>query len=440
MKEKIGGRRWRILGLFFLCYTVIYMARTNLSAAAPAIREFYGWSNTDYGLVATAFFLGYTSTMFLGGSLADKIGGGKVLCGGALLWSLFVFLTPIPQWATGIASALVLMVIVRALCGVAQGVALPSMSSMIARWVPKNESGLAQGVTLIGVAFGIAITMPLAAWVVENWGWQMVFWSFAFLGPLWVLLWLMFGYDSPEKDPHLSREELDYIQQSKASATAAVSADDPDQSLPVGDAYHMPAVWIGAMSMLCTHYLFYFFLTWLPIYFKDGRGLSLSASAMSAALPYVAAMITYPLGGVLADKCARKFGENIGRKILPIVGLMLSAILLYFATNVESAGAATAMAALSNGALCLTMGGYYSIPIIFSKKHAGKLVGIWATFASVGGIIAPMLTGVLVDHFDYNFALSFAAAMAFIAAILLCFVRVQPFAQILAERSAASGN
>lgn len=428
-------RRWWIMTLFFLCYTVLYMARASVSMTGPAMIEHYGWSKTDFGLVSTAFFLGYASTMVLGGALADKLGGGRVLCAAAILWSLFVFLTPIPVGA----SALVLMIVVRAACGMAQGVALPAMTSMIARWVPKKESGLAQGISLIGVAAGLAVTMPLAAWVINTYGWEMVFYTFAFVGPVWVVIWWKFGYQAPDQDPYITPGELAYIRDAGAAAasSSAVRADDPDQQLTIGEAYAQPAVWIGAISILCTHFLFYLFMTWLPTYFADGRGLSITGSALSSMLPYVAAMITYPLGGVLTDRCSQKFGDNIGRKVLPCVGLLAAAVLLYMATRAASITAATALVTLSNGFLCLTMSGYYSIPIVFSRKHAGKLVGLWATFASVGGIIAPMVTGIFVDRFGYDFALSFGAGMAFVAAILLIFVRVAPFGESIAARRAA---
>lgn len=430
MGAGVGNRRWQIMGLFFLCYTVLYMARASIGITGPSMMEYYGWSKTQYGMLASAFFWGYICTMFAGGALADKIGGGKVVCGGAILWSIFVFITPLPNWA----SALVLIIIIRAACGVSQGVALPAISSMIARWVPKNESGLAQGVTLIGVAFGLAITPVLSAWVMHEYGWKMVFWSFALLGPIWVLIWWKWGYSSPAEDPNISQTEKDYIEQSKAAAAAQAGASGSslDAQLDIHSCYSMPALWIGALSMLATHYLFYFYMAWLPTYFVDGRHMELTRGAWASAMPYIVAMFTYPLGGGLADKCSRMMGENWGRKIVPIVGLLISAIFLYFATTVESNTAIIALISVSNGALCLTMGGYYSIPIVFSRKHAGKLVGLWATFATAGGIIAPMLTGVLVQNFSYDFALAFAAAMAGVAALLLACVKVAPFAEILA--------
>lgn len=410
------------MALFFLCYTILYMDRACISMAGPSMMDFYGWGPEDFGIASTAFFLGYASTMILGGTLADRFGGGKVVCVASIWWSIFVFLTPIP-----VGSSLLLMIVVRAMMGAGEGVALPAMTSMIAKWVPKRESGLAQGVTLVGVATGLAVTMPLAAWIIHTWSWQTVFHTFAFLAPVWVFIWWKWGSERPELDKKITAEELAYIK----AKPADVSADDDaaDQHLTPKQAFAVPAVWLGALSFFCTNFLFYLFMSWLPTYFAKGRGLDLSDSAISSMMPYVVAMFTYPIGGWLADRCAEKFGHNIGRKIFPWIGQFAAGILLYFATQAETAFAATALVSASNGFLCLTMGGYYSMPIIFSKKHAGKIVGLWGTFATCGGILAPVLTGYLVRDFGYNFALTFGACVAVLGGLILFFVRIKPIAE-----------
>ena len=94
MHSKIGNKRWSIVFLLALCTIVLYMDRSIMSMAGPSMMEHYNWSATEYVLVSTAFFIGYTITQFPGGMLSDKFGGGKVLVVGALAWSIFVFLTP----------------------------------------------------------------------------------------------------------------------------------------------------------------------------------------------------------------------------------------------------------------------------------------------------------------------------------------------------------
>jgi sugar phosphate permease len=87
---------------------------------------------------------------------------------------------------------------------------------------------------------------------------------------------------------------------------------------------------------------------------------------------------------------------------------------------------AVGLVSCSNGLLCLTMGGYYSMPLIFSKKNAGKITGLWATFATFGGICAPTFTGLLVKYHGYNSALYFGSGISVLGAIILLFCTVKP--------------
>lgn len=416
MKPKIGNKRWLIIGLFLLCYLVLYMDRSNMSISGPAMMKEFDWSATQFGLVLTSFFIGYACTMIMGGWLADRFGGGKVIIFGALWWSIFVFLTPF-------GTSLGLMVIIRILMGMGEGVALPAISSMVARWVPKREAGLAQGLCLVGVPLGITLTMPLAARIIEYHSWQMVFWTFAFIAPVWILIWLKFGKEKPEDHPSISKEELAYIKSGQGG-----KEEMPDQSLDLTpkDIFTTRSVWTGALSFFCTNYLFYLFMTWLPTYFMRGLGLQLGQSALFAMMPYIVAVFTYPIGGYLADKAAGKFGDNIGRKIFPVIGMVSAGVLLILGSQAANAFNAMVLISASNGLLCLTMGGYYSMPMVFSRKNAGKITGLWSTFATIGGVTAPLLTGVIVDAYGYNFALYLGALISIVGSlILLLFVRVK---------------
>ena len=417
MQASVGNRRWWIMFLFFVCYTVLYMDRSCISMAAPAMMEHFGWDAAEYGYVATAFFIGYASTMILGGWLADKFGGGPVVIFGALWWSVFVFITPY-------GASIGLMIAIRALMGAGEGVTLPSISPMIAQWMPKQETGIAQGLSLIGVAAGIAFAMPLTSWIMTTWDWQTVFHVFAFIAPVWILLWKVFGADSPLHDKRITKTELEYIQ--AGQKTAAVAADDPDLRVTPHDAFSTPSVWVGAASFYCTNYLFYLFMTWLPVYFVKARGFELNHSAIYTMMPYLVAMITYPLGGWLADRAALKIGHNWGRKIYPLIGQIGAGVLLILSTSATSAVSAVALISASNGLLCLTMGGYYSMPLIFSKKNAGKITGLWATWATAGGICAPTFTGLLVKSYGYNAALYFGACVSILGAFILLFCTVKP--------------
>lgn len=416
----IGNKRWEIVLLLTLCYLILYMDRSCMSMAGPSMMNHFGWNASQYGIVSTAFFIGYACTQIIGGWLADRFGGGKIVMIGAIWWSIFVFLTPF-------GATLGLMIIIRIIMGMGEGVSLPAMSTIIAKWVPKKESGLAWGMSIMGVSMGIALAMPLSAWIIKTWNWQMVFHSFAFLAPIWVIIWWKFGKDRPEDYSTISKEELEYIR--------TIESDDKENldesaNLTSKDIFSTPSVWTGALSFFCTNYLFYLFMTWLPTYFVKGRGLEMGTSAIYTMMPYIVATFTYPLGGWLADKAAKRFGHNWGRKLFPLIGMLGAGILLILGSKATNAVSAVTLISASNGVLCLTMGGYYSMPIIFSPKNAGKITGLYATFATVGGILAPTLTGIVVDSYGYNTALYLGAGISILGAIILLTSQVKPIVPI----------
>ena len=391
-----------------------------MSMAGPSMMKYYNWNATQFGLVSTAFFMGYVCTQLLGGWLADRFGGGKIVIFGAIWWSIFVFITPF-------GATLGLMIAIRIFMGMGEGVSLPAMSTIIAQWIPKKESGLAWGVSIMGVSIGIALAMPLSAGIINVWGWEMVFHVFAFLAPIWVIIWWKFGKDKPEDHPTISAEELTYI---RSGQGGQMDNSSKGVQLTTKDIFSTPSVWTGAISFFCTNYLFYLFMTWLPTYFVKGRGFEMSTSAIYTMMPYMVATITYPLGGWLADKAAIKFGHNIGRKLFPLLGMVGAGILLVLGSQAPTPVAAVAFISASNGLLCLTMGGYYSMPIVFSSQNAGKITGLYATCATIGGIMAPLLTGIVVDHYGYNCALYLGAGISIIGAFILLTSQVQPIVPI----------
>jgi len=72
--------------------------------------------------VLSCFFWGYTLTQFLGGYLADRVGGDVVLPIAACVWSMITFWTPqIAYLSTDKYVTLHMLIISRVFLGVFQG-------------------------------------------------------------------------------------------------------------------------------------------------------------------------------------------------------------------------------------------------------------------------------------------------------------------------------
>lgn len=415
-ENKIGNVRWGITTLLIFDYIVLYMGRVAMSTAGPALMKEYGWNATEFGWISTAFFIGYAVTMIPSGALADRFGGGLVLIIGTLWYCVFTFLTPF-------GTTLGLMMLLRILVGVGQGVFVPSNSSIVSRWFPKKESGKAMGFLLMGIPIGMALTMLMASWILGAFGWKGLFYTFACLGPIWCLLWLKWGKNRPDQHPKLGKAEMEYIQsdQDSESGTSNLS------SLSKGDIFSTASVWACAFSYFCSNYLFFLFMTWLPTYFAMGRGIDIKSSLIYSMLPNLVAIVTYPLGGTVADAWTKKWGANIGRKIGPVVGLILAGVFLLIGTKAGDIWTAVILISLSNGLLCFTMGSYFSIPMDFSKKDTGTIAGFNGFIGTFAGIIAPVLSGWVIDlSGHYSSALYLGAFIALLGAIIIAFARIKP--------------
>ncbi|KAK4753493.1 hypothetical protein SAY87_001597 [Trapa incisa] len=160
------------------------------------------------GLIWQSSFLwGYLISPVAGGTLVDYYGGKIVMGWGVALWSLATFLTP---WAAE--TSLLSLLATRVLLGVAEGVALPCMNKMVARWFPPTERARAVGIAMADFTLGTSIGLTLSPILISQDGIFGPFVIFGLSGFLWVLLvWLSAISNSPDQHPQISKYELDYI-------------------------------------------------------------------------------------------------------------------------------------------------------------------------------------------------------------------------------------
>lgn len=407
-KKTFLSVRWRIAILLLLSYVVWYMDRTNISIVGPVMMKEFGWSPTDFGLVQSAFFVGYSLTQIPGGWLADRFGGSKVIIFGTLWWSAFVFLTPFAATITS-------MCIVRALMGLGEGVNAPTHTSLTARWMPRSEAGMAQSVYYIGMPVGIMITMPTAVWLTEHYGWQSSFYVFAVVGIIWVAAWHWYGCDKPRQHKKITAEELAVIEADQDDPSIM---DQPTEWKPI---LKSSSVWGLTIAYFFHNYLWYLFMTWLPGYLVMERGLSLLKSGLYTVIPYLVACFSMPLGGWLSDRLSEKYGPTVGRRLPIVIGMGGCGLFLALAADTPTAERAITYIAASVGFLTLNYGAFWSTPINLSSKDAGVISGMMNTSGNIAGILAPTITGVIVTFSSGKFekALYFTASLAVVGILAL---------------------
>ena len=176
------------------------------------------------------------------------------------------------------------------------------------------------------------------------------------------------------------------------------------------------ALWGTCCGQFGANYAWYFLLTWLPSYLVKERNFSLSAMAVWAAAPYFLMAATSMAGGILADRLIVRGASAVRvRQVFVCAGLLLTSFLLplVLIPRIELALAGLLVA-------CFAYGIYASNLWALSQTLAGGMAaGRWTGFqnacANVAGVVAAMLTGLIV-------ARTGQFALAFMGASLACLV------------------
>lgn len=413
-KKRLVPVRWWIAFWLFISYVVWYLDRSNISVTATHMMKEYGWNAAQFGAIMSAFFLGYGITQIPGGWLADRFGGSKVINLGTVWWSIFTMLTPA-------GATIFMMSIIRFLMGVGEGVNAPAHVSITSQWMPRREYGRASALYLIGVPIGIMITMPTAAWITNHWGWRWVFYISGFVGFIWCAIWAYYGRSRPEEHPSISKEEIALI---RGDQDAGVKTKEPTDWKAL---LSSPAVWCTVLSYFACNYCMYLYLSWLPGYLILAKGFSFNKTAYTAMIPWLFALFTIAISGFVSDKLTQRFGPNIGRKYLIYAAFIGVGLFTVLAARATSDFFVVFFLSMAVGSLMIAYPSYYTIPMDISARDGGVIYGMINTSGTIAGVVAPVLTGIIVvmsgNHWEY--ALYFAAAVAAVGAILISFVNVK---------------
>ena len=376
-----------------------------------------GLTDFQMGQIFSAFVFGYALFQIPGGWLGDRWGAQRVLTFAVIWWSIFTALTAIAPTLPvinmiGIMGSLML---VRFLIGVGEAAALPNFNRAVANWHPPQERGLGIGITIGGIGIGSAMTPPITAWIMVNYGWQMAFYIAGALGIGIALLWYWYATDRPQDHPHVNTTEAQLI---GGGLTPTTSIKTPWKSF-----FRTPTVWWIILSYTCLGYVAYVYMTWFYLYLGKVQGLDELTSAFFASGPFIAITIFCPLGGWVTDRLTIAFGINNGRSWIGLAGMTLSALFIVVGANLEASYLAIVLLSLGAGWLYFTVGAFWSSTTDLSKQHAGTLSGIMNTGANLGGTLSPTLTPWLANQFGWAGALGVAAFIAFLGGLCWIFIR-----------------
>jgi ACS family glucarate transporter-like MFS transporter len=408
--------RWLLIGLLFVLSAVAFLDRVNMSVAAPRMIGDYHLSDVQFGLLSTAFLIGYALLQTPAGWLADRWGPRRVLAGGVVWWGIFTAVTA--SVPLGLAGAFTVLLLARFALGAGEAVMYPGSSQFVARWIPTHERGLANGLIFAGVGVGSAASPPLVTYVLIHHGWRYSFWMCALIGLAVGLVWFVMSRDKPEQHPWVSSSEIAAIHSgltlgsSRANVTRARKS-----SVPWGTILTNSSVWAITLSYFCYGYVAWIFFAWFYVYLARVRGMNLKSSAFYGTLPFLAMAIGCAVGGLIADSLTKKVSRRAGRCGVAIVGIALTAIFLAFGSTVKSAPLASVILAGGAGAMYLSQSSYWAITADIGGRFSGSISGFMNMGGQFGGAVTSFLTPYIAQQFGWTASFLVAAALSVVGSL-----------------------
>lgn len=379
-----------VVPLLALVIFINYVDRGNLATAAPLIKDELGLSATQIGLLISAFFWSYMPAQILAGWLAEHASAHKTLAAGLAIWGLATA-------ASGLAGSFAALLLLRIVLGLGESAAFPCTSKLLAQHLPPARLGMANGLTLVGLGLGPAFGTFVGGEMISAVGWRTVFLLFGLASLLWLIPW------------RAATREI-------TTRTIAHAASHVPSFLAIIRRREA----IGAcLGHFCANYVLYFVLSWLPLFLVKERGFSVSEMAVLGGLIYVVYAASTWLTGWASDLWMRR-GANVNRvRKTGVVGAM--AILAVMMPLAATAGSMLSLTSLFVSAMAMGL----ATPNVFGiaqtlagPQASGKWVGVQNCVGNIAGIVAPIVTGVVVDRAGAFFwAFAAAGAVALIGTI-----------------------
>jgi len=385
-----SARRWSIVVLLCLGMVIAYVDRTSLSVAiaVPEFREHFSLSDSQRGLMNSAFFWSYALLQVPAGWLVDKYGVKYPYAAGFILWSLISAGTAFTRTVTQLFT-------VRLLLGVGESIIAPASLRWIRMNVEEKQRGLAIGIYMAGTKIGPAVGAPIAAYLIAAYGWRAMFYVTGLVSVVWLIPWLFLV--------------------PRAETAPAVRAAIAKPEAPFWHLFKMPAIWGILVGTFCYSCYLFFCITWLPAYFKEQRKLPLEMMGLYTMFSFAGMAVTTIASGWVADRMIGRGGNPVKvRKTFTIVGLLLAA------TEVFGAGAVSSQLALffsifSLAGLGVATANYWALTqTVVPGGAIGRIGGLQNMASNLAGVAAPILTGWLIQTTG-----SYEAPMQAIAVLLL---------------------
>jgi MFS family permease len=369
-----------VLAMLCVMYLITYVDRVNISTAAGNIQKELGLSNTQLGLVFSAFAYPYLLFQVTGGWIGDRLGPRKTLFWCGMIWAAATIMT-------GFVSSLSTLFIARVALGFGEGATFPTATRAMQYWTPANKRGFAQGLAHAFARLGNAVTPPLIAALMAWLSWRGSFVALGLASLAWGAVWALYFRNEPRDHPDITEAELASLPPRPVHAQPQV---------PWGPL--LRRMWPVTLTYFCYGWSLWLYLNWLPLFFKNSYNLDIKNAALFASGVFFAGVVGDSLGGILSDRILKKTGDvrlaRLSVVVTGFAGALLSLLPILFIHDIMIVALC-----LSGGFFFaeLVIGPIWSVPMDIAPKYSGTAAGLMNTGSALAAIVSPLVAGYVID-------------------------------------------
>ena len=367
-----SNRRWLILALIFTITVINFIDRQTLSVLAPVLMKALHLTNAQYGRIVSALQFGMMSGEFPMGALMDRWGARIGMSIAVGWWSAATGAQILAR--TGTQFGLTRFWMGTGECGNYSG----GMKT-VTRLFRKRERTLAIGIFNSGSMIGSTIALPLIVFLMQHYGFRAAFLVPALAGFLWVPLWWYFYGREPkipmDVAPKISSREM--------------------LKLPESWAVMACRFFIGPVMQ--------FYWYWMPSYLVTVRHMSMIQLGFLGLIPLLLGDIGGVAGGWAAGLLQRRGLSILNVRRITMYGsalLCVTSLLVPHMSTVIAALLMIGIAVFADNFLSANMFG--AVTDLFTDRQVGRATGLTGVAGGVSGLLFPLLTGILIDHFSYT--------------------------------------
>ncbi|MEE8442118.1 MAG: MFS transporter [Dehalococcoidia bacterium] len=360
--QRSSSYRYVIAALGMLLNVSFGLSFFAVSPVTPLIMEDYGVNRSAVALLTGLVILVQSGFAIPGGMLVGRVGLKKLF---AVAW-LMAAAPSLSFLATGFP----MLLAIRVVYGLSFAVIIPAIGPLLMQWFRPREIPVINGLNLAMTTLGIAISTFATAPLAEAVGWKVALSLYGGVSLFGAACWVVLGRVEPvqRSGSHLSPRQVWQILRSRTTLLLALADAGP--------------------------FAQYVALTaWLPTFYHEVHGMSLSEAGSTVGLLPLTGVITVLLAGVLSMRVRRR------RPFLIVPGVIVGfggfgCFLL--------AGSPLIYPAL----ILLGFGSWFYLPVLLTipmelpDVEPGHVSVVWAAIMSFGGImsfVSPLMVGALTD-------------------------------------------